>query len=155
MTARLIEPEAATLGVEGALARLGAELDASAQGAFSEVSHHVELAIRTALHQRNAVTGEPLHAATFGSVPVWPEGPMFEGFASQRSRAAGRGSPRARAFAALLDALELFQRALIFAADCQEYVDANQTSATYLRAAGHLDNAAASITGSERELLGV
>jgi len=52
-------------------------------------------------------------------------------------RLAGLDAPEP--LTALALAMEALQRALVYAADSQEYVDANLNSAQYLRAAGHLD----------------
>jgi hypothetical protein len=75
---------------------------------------------------------EPLHEVQFGQVPQVPEGPMFPGLAS----------------GPLTEALDELQRALIWEADNAEFLDANLNSAVYLRAAGHLDRAAAALAMS-------
>jgi hypothetical protein len=79
--------------------------------------------------------GGPLHEAHFGQVPEVPEGPMFPGLTA----------------GPLMDAMDELQRALIWEADNAEFTDANLNSAVYLRAAGHLDRAAATLAQGERQ----
>ena len=74
----------------------------------------------------------PLHEAHFGQVPQVPEGPMFPGLPSDQ----------------LTQAMDELQRALIWEADNAEFLDANLNSSVYLRAAGHLDRAAAALSSS-------
>ena len=74
--------------------------------------------------------GDPLHEAHFGQIPEIPEGPMFPGLPA----------------GPLTEAMDELQRALIWEADNAEFLDADLNSAVYLRAAGHLDRAAANLS---------
>jgi hypothetical protein len=73
--------------------------------------------------------GGPLHEAHFGRVPEVPEGPMFPGLPDDP----------------LTEAMDELQRALIWEADNAGFLDADLNSSVYLRAAGHLDRAAANV----------
>jgi hypothetical protein len=73
--------------------------------------------------------GGPLHEAHFGQLPQIPEGPMFPGLPA----------------GPLTEAMDELQRALICEADNAEFLDADLNSSVYLRAAGHLDRAAANL----------
>jgi hypothetical protein len=92
----------------------------------SDIEHAVAIATFDA---DGAGDGGPLHDAHFGQVPQVPEGAMFPGLPS----------------GPLTEAMDELQRALIWEADNAEFLDANLNSAVYLRAAGHLDRAAAAL----------
>jgi hypothetical protein len=94
--------------------------------ARADIEHAVAIATFDA---DGAGDGDPLHVAHFGQVPQVPEGPMFPGLPA----------------GALTEAMDELQRALIWEADNAEFLDANLNSAAYLRAAGHLDRAAAAL----------
>ncbi|WP_037503411.1 hypothetical protein [Solirubrobacter soli] len=94
--------------------------------ARSDLEHAVAIATFDA---DGAGDGGPLHDAHFGQVPQVPVGPMFPGLPA----------------GPLTEAMDELQRALIWEADNAEFLDANLNSSVYLRAAGHLDRAAATL----------
>ena len=111
-----------------ALYRMQIALDDVPSGPVrADIEHAVAIATFDA---DGAGDGGPLHEAHFGQVPQVPEGPMFPGL---EAGALTRG------------AIDELQRALIWEADNAEFLDANLNSAVYLRAAGHLDRAAAAL----------
>lgn len=77
----------------------------------------------------------PFLDVSFGSTPQEPRTPMFPAFVALWTAV---GAP----VAAMMAALEALQRELVWAADCAEFSDARNTSIQYLRAAGHLEQAA-------------
>ena len=100
------------------------------------IAAHVEHACALASFSVRPARDDPIRAETFGTgVPAWPEGPMFPGLVTARERL--EGEP----LAALIDALEEMQKALVFRADCSEYWDALLNRTVYLHAAGSLDRA--------------
>ena len=110
-----------------ALARLQIALVELPNGPVrSDLEHAVAIATFDA---DGAGDGGPLHEAHFGQVPQVPEGPMFPGLPS----------------GPVTEAMDELQRALIWEADNAEFLDANLNSSVYLRAAGHLDRAAAAL----------
>src|SRR4051794_24208236 len=92
----------------------------------ADLEHAVAIATFDA---EGAGDGGPLHAAHFGQVPHVPEGPMFPGLPD----------------GPLTEAMDELQRALIWEADNAAFLDADLNRSVYLRAAGHLDRAAASV----------
>jgi hypothetical protein len=96
----------------------------------SDLEHAVAIACFDA---DGAGDGGPLHEAHFGQVPMVPEGPMFPGLSA----------------GPLTEAMDEFQRSLIWEADNAKFTDANLNSAVYLRAAGYLDRAAATLVQNE------
>lgn len=108
-----------------------------ARGVLDAIERHVGDALG---RMRFEIRGPgELRAATFSpGAPTLPAGPMFPALAAVRPR----DGHAAEALCALIDALELLQRRLVFEADCQEYVDAPNNASQYLRAAHHLDLAA-------------
>ncbi len=81
----------------------------------------------------------------FGKTPQMPAGPMWPqhelAFAWLRTGERENNAYSRERFLALISALETLQRQLIFEADCQESIDAVNTSRQYLKAAAHLDRA--------------
>ena len=130
---RPLEPELeeAAAPLRLALQRLR---DAVDDDAVAPIAAHVERAFALASFSVRPAREDPIRAETFGAgVPAWPEGPMFPSLVSARERL--EGEP----LAAMIDALEEMQKALVFRADCSEYWDALLNRTVYLRAAGRLD----------------
>lgn len=72
--------------------------------------------------------GDPFFRADFGSVPNMPVGPLLPGLAAARGLDPYLDQ--------LVDGLEALLAQVVFMADCQEAVDALNTSRQYLYAAG-------------------
>jgi hypothetical protein len=81
----------------------------------------------------------------FGKTPQMPVGPMWPqhelAFAWLRTGERETNAYSRERFLALIHALEALQRQLVFEADCQESIDALNTSRQYLQAAAYLDRA--------------
>ena len=112
-----------------ALARLQIALADLPSGPVRADLEHA-LAIAT-FDADGAGDGGPLHAAALRPGAAGPRGPDVPGPAAP--------SP-------LTEAMDELQRALIWEADNAEFLDANLNSSVYLRAAGHLDRAAAALS---------
>lgn len=99
--------------------------------------------------QQPFVSGGVFRNVSFGPTPQMPVGPLWPAyelaFAWLRT---GEREPtlygRERLLA-LLAALDTLQRQLIYEADCQESIDALNTSRQYLQAAGYVDRAVKAI----------
>jgi len=101
-------------------------------GIAARVSRAVQL-MRFEVHESDG----PFHRSSFKGPPKWPATPLFPRLADPGAFVGAPGAAVQRLF----DAIEALQQQLVFEADCQEYVDALQNSAQFLRAAGHLDEA--------------
>ena len=89
---------------------------------------------------------------SFGTTPTMPTGSMwpehalpFAWLRTERTTCIEYSYER---FSELIDALEALQRRLVFEADCQESIDAHNTSRQYLQSAGYLDRAVAALVTS-------
>jgi hypothetical protein len=102
------------------------ELDRVLQAAQQHptVRPHVERAVALARFEAHEDDGPFWRAELSTGVPQYPAGPLF---------------PALHVDDDLSAALEAAMQALVWAADCAEYADANLNAAQYLRAAGHLD----------------
>ncbi|MEW6431370.1 MAG: hypothetical protein AB1730_07650 [Myxococcota bacterium] len=128
------ELEQRAQAVTNALDALRPVTEGASRAHLDALARHVAHAIGRMRFRPVEREPPPRHPSNFARVPREPP-PSFPSFVEARAL----GGPHAAAVRALLDALAAFQERLVFEADCQEYVDALNSSREFLFAAGHLD----------------
>lgn len=112
---------------------------------LAEAYQEIKAALEHMRFQRPFVSGSVFKKVEFGKTPQMPTGPMWPqhelAFAWLRTGERDKPEYSRERFLDLVNALETLQRQLVFEADCQESIDALNTSRQYLQAAGYLDRA--------------